>query len=69
MCVCAGVRVGGNMRVREFVCVCVCMCVGVGIRARTCACERVALLIQYATRRRHIACGIFGSDIFFDVIS
>jgi hypothetical protein len=32
--------------------------VGVGARASACACERVALLIQYATRVRNVICGL-----------
>jgi hypothetical protein len=49
-----------------FLCVCVRprACVVVGARARTCACSRVALLIQHATHR-----GLSGSTIFFDIIS
>ena len=44
------------------------LCVGVSARALACACARVALLIQYATR--HIViCGLSGSTIFFDIIS
>jgi hypothetical protein len=37
-------------------------------RGRECACARVALLIQYASRRRHVVCGLSGF-IFFDIIS
>jgi hypothetical protein len=32
------------------------LCVGVG--ARACVCARLALLIQYATYRRYIVCGL-----------
>jgi hypothetical protein len=49
--------------------VCVCVCVGgwVGARPRACACAYVALLIQYATRRRHIVCVLSGSTTFLDI--
>jgi hypothetical protein len=49
----------------------VCVCVGVGMvaRARACASERATLLIQNATRMRHIACGLFVSTIFLDIFS
>jgi hypothetical protein len=44
--------------------------VGVGAEALVCACARVALLIQHATRMRHIAIwGLSGSTSFFDIIS
>ena len=43
--------------------------VWVGARAQARACARVGLLIQYATRMRHIACVLAGSTIFFDIIS
>jgi hypothetical protein len=41
----------------------------VGARARVCACASVALLIQHATRMRHIICGLSGSTTFIDIIS
>ena len=47
-------------------------CVGwmvVGVRARYCACARVALLIQRATRRHIVICGLSGSITLFDSIS
>jgi hypothetical protein len=66
MCVCVG-----GVSVRACVSVGGCRCVRVdgGARARACACARVALLIQYATRGLHIFCGPSGSTIFFDIIS
>ena len=56
-----------------FQCVCVrarvrsvCVCA----RAQTCACARIALLIQYATRTCQIVIyGVSGSAIFFDIIT
>ena len=49
---------------------CACVCgVSVGTLARAFACERVALLIQHATRRHIANCGFPGSTIFFDIIS
>ena len=70
---------GVSRRVRETtvgVLVCACVgeyvrvlaCVGVGTRARACAFVRVALLIQHATRMRHMACGISSSIIFSDIL-
>ena len=50
------------------VCVCVCMCGG-GCRARAYACAPVALLVWHVTRMRHYVCGLFGSIIFFVIIS
>ena len=41
----------------------------VDARALACACARVGLLIQYATRRRHIAYGLSGSTTVFDIVS
>ena len=38
--------------------------VAVGARASACACERVALLIQYATRMRNVVCGLRLHQIF-----
>ena len=59
-------------------CFCVCVCarargraclfVGVVARALECACAHVALLIEHATRTRHIVCGLSGSITFFDFI-
>jgi hypothetical protein len=44
--------------------------VGANARARECAFARVALLIQHATRMRHIVIGgLSGSTILFDIIS
>ena len=59
------------------VCVCVCVCggvgvgvgVGVGARVRACDFACVALLTQYASRMRHIACDVSGSTLFSDIIS
>ena len=48
------------------VCVCVCVWVRVGEQAQPCACARIALLIQHATRRHNFICG--SSVISFDVI-
>jgi hypothetical protein len=47
------------------------MCVDGCVRAgaRACACARVALLIQHATRHHIGICGLSGSIIFFDIIS
>jgi hypothetical protein len=42
---------------------------GEGARVRACACARVGLLIQDATRRHIVICGLSGSAIFFDIIS
>jgi hypothetical protein len=42
-----------------------CTCVG----ARACACTRVALIIQHATRMHYTVCGLSGSTTFFDFIS
>ena len=52
-------------------CMYVCVCGGerVGMGARACACARVALIIQHATRHHTVICGISGSNIFFDIIS
>jgi hypothetical protein len=40
----------------------------VGAQAQACACARVGLLIEYATRRRHVVCVLSGFTIFFDII-
>ena len=51
-----------------------CVCVGgrggvpVGAQAVACACARVALIIQHATRRHVIICGLSGFTIFLDII-
>jgi hypothetical protein len=61
------------VRVRACVCVCVCVCRGwvwvdyAGARAY--ACERLALLIPQATRKRHIVCDFSGSTKCFNIIS
>ena len=55
------VRMGNNERVHA--------CEWVGARARACASARVALIIQHATRRHTVICGLSGSTIFFDVVS
>lgn len=50
----------------------VCVCVDARERAlaRECAYTGVALLIQNKMRMRHIViCSLFGSAIFFDIIS
>jgi hypothetical protein len=54
-----------------FLCVCVraCVRVGVGARERVCACARVALFIQHATRIRHIVYGQSGSTITLHITS
>ena len=48
--------------------VCVCVCVGgggvVGGCAWACACMRVALLIQHATHRHILICGLSSFTIF-----
>jgi hypothetical protein len=59
-CVCARALVGECILV---------YCVGVDAEARACACARAALLIQQATRIRHIVCGLSDSPTFFDIIS
>ena len=41
--------------------------VGVDVRGRPCGRARVDLLIQYATRRRHIFCVLSCSTTFFDI--
>jgi hypothetical protein len=46
----------------------VCVSVGVGARALACACVRVALLVQRATRIHQIVSGISGSTRYFDII-
>jgi uncharacterized membrane protein len=59
------------------VCVCARACVracggwvgGCGSRALACFCARVALLIQYATRRQHTVWGFSGFTTFFNIIS
>ena len=43
--------------------------VRVGTRALACACARVALPIQHATRRLIAICGLSDSTTFFDIIS
>ena len=49
---------------------CLCMCVCVDVQARICACARVALLIQRATRVRHIViCDLSSSTIVLEIIS
>ena len=45
--------------------ICVWVCVYVHGRGRMCTCARIALLIQYAKRRRHTVCGFSGSAIIF----
>jgi hypothetical protein len=47
------------------------LCVGVGLGARALACAfgLLVLLIQHATRMRHIIYDLSGSTIFFDIIS
>jgi hypothetical protein len=50
------------------VCVCACLCeswcVGVCALAPVCALAHLALLIQYAKRRRHVLCVVFLHNIF-----
>ena len=46
-----------------------CVCGGLGTRALPCACARVALLIQHATRRYIAICGLSGFTVFFDIFS
>jgi hypothetical protein len=45
----------------------VCECVRA--KARACPSTRVFLVIQHETRRHVVICDIFGSTIFFDIIS
>ena len=60
MCVCVVcVRAG------KCVCVLVRACVVVDARTRECTCARVALLIQHATLRHIVICGLSGSTTFF----
>ena len=53
------------------VCVCVCMCVRARVvvvaRGRAYACALATLLIQHATRRHIVICGLSGSSKFFDI--
>jgi hypothetical protein len=49
--------------------VCMHMIVGVGARALVCACARVALLVQHATRRHIAICGLSRTTIFVDITS
>jgi hypothetical protein len=63
-CVCARSRVGDDMLVRA----CFRVWVSVCARAPACVCSCVGLLIQYAKRRCHIVCVLFGSTLFFDII-
>jgi hypothetical protein len=65
MRVCGGEGVGP----RIWVCERAYVCAFVGTRARACARARVAVFIQYATRRRHIICGLSHSTSFLDIIS
>ena len=58
---CARASVGEGMRIRA--CIRVCLCVWVRGRGRV----HVALLNQYATRRRHIVCRLSGSTSFIDI--
>jgi hypothetical protein len=39
------------------------------VGARACACARVALIIQHATRRHIVICGLSGFTIFVNIIS
>jgi hypothetical protein len=67
-CVCACVRARVCACVR--VCVCVCVCVGRWVHGRgPVFAKRVALLIQHATRRHVVICGLSDSAVFFDIIS
>ena len=45
-----------NNYILVFLCALACVCVGVGAQALACACARLTLLIQHATRMRHIVC-------------
>ena len=65
--VCARECVGACVGTWERSCVRVCM--GMGAWALACACARIALLNQHATRRRIAICGLSGTTTFFDVIS
>jgi hypothetical protein len=77
LCVCVracvvGTRAGEDMLMSTCV-LCVCVCAyaraSTHTQARTCACARVGLLIQYATRRRHIVRVLSGSTRLFEIIS
>jgi hypothetical protein len=47
----------------------ICVCVGVDARMRVCAWARVALIIQNATRMRHLVIyGLFGFGHVSDII-
>ena len=50
-------------------CACVFVCVLMSACARTCAFAHVTLLIQHATRMRHIVYGFSGFAICYDIIS
>ena len=59
-----------------YISVCVNLCVrvrswggNISARALVCACERVALLNQHATRRPFAICGVSGYTTFFDIFS
>ena len=73
VCVHGCVWVGGCVCMDVCVCVsgCVHGCVWVGVcmgaRARACACARVALLVQHATRRHIVIFGLSDSTICFDI--
>ena len=46
-----------------------CACVGVGARASACDSVRVALLIQYVTRKRYVLLFLTSdATVFFDII-
>jgi hypothetical protein len=53
--------------VRACACVSECVLVVVAVRALTCASTRVVLLIQHASRRHIVICGLSGSTTFFHV--
>ena len=69
MCVRARAHASGeDMRMSACVCVWGEGNAGLGASAQACTCARAGLLIQYATRRRHIVCVLSESTKVFDIV-